>query len=291
MSKPPKRPAAPSRSAKGILLMTVAMLTIPSVDGIAKHLSADYSPLFIGFARYAVACVFVIPLAAAIHRRRLLPAEGLSSHLIRTVSLVAAMTLYFLSLARTPLATAASASFVGPIVAVALAVVLLRERLTVRKVISLLFAFAGSMAILRPGGAIDPGILLALAAGITFAFYLIATRRAAQQSDPVKTLAFQCVVGAFLLTPLAALFWSTPAVDDLMLFAGLGLFSAVSHLLSIAAFRFAEASTLAPLVYVELIGAALIGYFAFGETPNASTIIGATLIVSAGLILIPRRLT
>ena len=129
---------------------------------------------------------------------------------------------------------------------------------------------------------LEPGILLALGSGIFFAFYLIATRQAAQVSDPVKTLAFQCVVGALLLTPQAVAAWSTPALSDVLLFAALGALSAVSHLLSIAAFRHADASTLAPLVYLELIGAALVGYFAFGDIPGAMTLAGAALIVAAG---------
>ena len=67
------------------------------------------------------------------------------------------------------------------------------------------------MVILQPGGSMDPGIILALGSGICFAFYLIATRRAAQGSDPIKTLVFQCVIGAALLTPQAVMSWSTPA--------------------------------------------------------------------------------
>jgi len=135
----------------------------------------------------------------------------------------------------------------------------------------------------------DPGILLALGAGVIFAFYLIATRQAAQASDPVKTLAFQCVVGTVLLTPQAVVSWSAPAWNDLLFFAGLGLFSAISHILSIVAFRLADASTLAPLVYVELIGAALIGYVAFDEIPGTPTVVGAGFITAAGLILLQRQ--
>jgi drug/metabolite transporter (DMT)-like permease len=269
--------------------MTLAMLSIPVVDGLAKHLSADYSPFFIGWARYAVACFFVVPLAAAMHGRRVFPAERRTSHLLRTVSLVAAMTLYFLAIAEAPLATAATASFVGPIVAVALAIALLNERLTPRKLLSLVLGFGGSLVILKPTGSVEPGVLLALAAGMTFALYLVATRHAAALSDPVKTLTFQCVVGALILTPQAALFWSTPAWTDFAFFAGLGLFSAASHLLSISAFRLADASTLAPLVYLELIGAALIGFVAFGEVPGPATLAGAALIVGAGFVLLERR--
>lgn len=269
--------------------MTIAMLTIPLVDGLAKHLSTGYSPLFLSWARYVVACLIVVPFAARIHSSRIFPTERRVSHVFRTMFLVTAMTLYFLSVARIPLATAVSTYFVGPIVAVMLSVAVLKERMTSRKALSLALGFIGSIVILRPGGSMDPGILMALGAGVFFAFYLIATRQAAQESDPIKTLAFQCVVGTVLLTPQAVLFWSTPTWNDLLFFAGLGLFSATSHLLSILAFRLADASTLAPLVYVELIGAALIGYAAFDEIPGTLTIVGAGFIVAAGLILLQRH--
>ena len=109
--------------------------------------------------------------------------------------------------------------------------------------------------------------------------------------SPVKTLVFQCVIGTALLTPPAILSWSTPASDDLLFFAAMGLISTVSHMLSITAFRLADASTLAPLVYLELIGNALIGYIAFGEIPGTLTAVGAGFIAAAGLILsaVPRR--
>ena len=156
--------------------MTIAMLSIPGVDGLAKYLSVDYSPLFLSWARYAVASLVVLPFATALHGCRLFPAERRRWHLLRTVFLVTSMTLYFLAVARIPLATAASTYFVGPIIAVVLAIVLLNERLTLRKGLSLMLGFAGSLVILRPGGAMEQGILLALGSGIAFACYMIATR-------------------------------------------------------------------------------------------------------------------
>jgi len=281
--------AGSSNPTTGILLMTMAMLSIPVVDGLAKYLSAGYSPLFIGWARYAVAGLIVLPIAVARNGVRIFPAEKRLSHLLRTLFLVVSMTLYFLALARIPLATAISAFFIGPIVAVVLSIFILKERVTWPKVMSLVLGFIGAIVILRPGAELNPGLLLAFGAGLCFGFYLIATRLAAQQSDPIKTLAFQCVVGTLLLTPQAIATWAAPQWNDLIFFLGLGLFSAFSHMLSIAAFRFAEASTLSPLVYLELIGAALIGYYAFGEIPDLFTVIGAGLIILAGLILLKAR--
>jgi drug/metabolite transporter (DMT)-like permease len=273
-------------SARGIVLMTVAMLSIPLVDGLAKYLSTSYSPLFLGWARYAVASLIVVPITAAVHGRRVFPAERLFSHALRTLFLVAAMTLYFFAVARIPLATAVSGFLVGPILAVVLAVVVLKERLTIGKVLALVCGVAGALVIVQPGGSTDVGVLLAFGAGALFALYLIATRHASRASDPFRTLAFQCVVGTLLLTPQAVLAWRPPDPRHALFFAGLGGLSAFSHLLSIAAFRFAGASTLAPLVYLELVGATLTGYFAFHDVPGTTTIVGATFIVAAGLILL-----
>jgi drug/metabolite transporter (DMT)-like permease len=273
----------------GVALMSAAMLLVPTVDGLAKHLSAAHSPLFIGWARYAVACLAVIPFAALRFGARIFPAERLGAHALRTALLVLAMTLYFVAVARIPMVQATIAFFVAPILAVVLSVFLLKENLTLRKVASLVLGFLGSLVILRPGGSIEPGLLFAFGSGSCFALYMIATRLASKDSDPLKTLAFQCVFGALLLTPQAAYAWSTPRRAELVFFAGLGLFSALSHMLSIAAFRVADASTLAPLVYLELVGSAAIGYLAFGDVPGLTTWAGAALIVWGGLLLARAR--
>ncbi|QYX57678.1 EamA family transporter [Roseovarius sp. SCSIO 43702] len=274
---------------RGIALMSVAMLGILLVDSIAKFLSAEYSPLFISWARYAVASAIVLPLAFHRHGRHVFPAEQRGAHLVRTAFLVTAMTLYFLAIARIPLALAVSAYFVGPVIAVVLSALFLRETLTRLKLASLGLGLVGSMVILRPGGTLEPGILLAFGAGLFFALYLIATRQASQTSDPIRTLAFQCVVGTFLLVPQAALTATLPGTDALAFFAALGLLSAIAHILTIMAFRLADASTLAPLVYLELVGAAGVGFLAFGEVPGPATVLGAALIVLAGVILATGR--
>ena len=88
------------------------------------------------------------------------------------------------------------------------------------------------------------------------------------------------------MLPQGLIFWSAVSMDDLLFFAAMGVFSTVSHLLSITAFRYADASTLAPLVYVELIGTTIVGYLAFNEIPGAYTIGGAFLIILGGLALL-----
>ena len=282
----PEQGHATGREGLGILLMVVAMLTIPLVDGIAKHLSAYYSPLFISWARYAVACMIILPVALVRSGKEMFPRQDLGAHTLRTVFLVTAMTLYFISVSRIPLATAITAYFVGPVIAVLISVVFFREAFTIRKGLSLVFGVMGTLLVLRPGGSTDPGILMAFGAGFFFALYMIATRQASRQSDPFKTLTFQCVVGMFLLLPQALASWSSVGVGDMGFFIAMGCFSAFAHVLSIMAFRYADTTSLAPLVYLELVGTSIIGYLAFNEIPGFFTISGALLIVMAGLVLV-----
>jgi len=268
--------------------MVGAMLVIPVVDGIAKYLTADYSAVFIGWARYAFAALLVLPLAVMRYGRRIFPPERRAAHFLRTVFIILAMTLYFMAIATIPLATAATTALIGPIAAVVLSVFFLREQLTPRKLISLALGVAGSLVILGWNGSVEPGVLYALGSGLSFGCYMVATRHASRDSDPIQTLSFQVFFGALLLTPFALFSWSTPAAGDLVFFAGIAVLSTLSHVMSISAFRFADASTLAPLVYVELVGVAIIGYFAFDEIPTLTTVFGAALIVAAGAILIRR---
>ncbi len=277
--------AHPSDQSVGIVLMIAAMLVIPIVDGLAKFLSTDYSPLFISWARYAASTALILPIAFARNGRRVLPTDGIPLHAARTLCLVGAMTLYFFAISKVSLVIAASAYFVGPLVAVALSVIFLGEQLTVAKVLGMLVGLTGGLIVLQPSGDFDAYALLALGAGCLFAIYLVITRRTSAQSEPIRTLSFQCLFGTLLLTPPAIFVAEIPAYDLAPLFIGLGLFSLLGHFLTIIAFQKAEASTLAPLVYVELIGAAAIGYIIFADVPTPSTITGAALIASAGLIV------
>jgi drug/metabolite transporter (DMT)-like permease len=277
---------------QGVLLMSAAMLIIPGVDGLAKHLSGFYSPLMIGWCSFLAASVLVTPIALRQHGRAIFPQDRRGLHLLRVVFLLLAATLYYMAVARIPLATAVSAYFIGPIVASVLAVAVLGEKFTPAKLISLGLGVAGALVILQPGGAPpDPGLLLAFASGFAFACFQVTTRKIAGGAGPFQTLAFQYLVGLVLLAPQAALNWTTPALEHLWLFAAMGTIGVATHILAVLAYRRAEATTLAPLSYLELLGSTAIGFLVFGDVPGGPIILGAALIVCAGMILLPRKPT
>ena len=272
------------RVARGVAVMTAASLLVSLVDGTAKLLSESHSVLVVAWARFSVAFLFVLPVALWKFGLRCWPRRHLRAHVMRTCFLVGAMTLFFASLQTTALADAIVAFFVAPSVALLLAVILLGERATVMACASLVLGMTGVSIAVQPTATPTLGILMALAAGVLMGFYLVATRVAGNTSHPLRTLVFQCGFGALLLAPFALPHLVVPNLTDAGLFAVLGGVSAGVHLMVIRAFQLAPTATLAPLIYLELVGAAAVGYLFFGDIPNTPTMVGAGLIAISGLL-------
>jgi drug/metabolite transporter (DMT)-like permease len=275
----------------GVALMVLAMLVVPFADSIGKYLSGSHSPILVSWARYVAGSAFVLPVALLgrrgswIHRGRM-PAQA-----VRAMCLIAGMVLYQMSIALVPLTDALGASLIAPIVALALATLMLGEPLRGRRVGAVLLGFLGALLVVRPGPRLDLGILFALGSGVSMGCYLIATRRVAQADSPLGTLAFQYALGSLLLTPLGLSRWTPLAPPELPLILLMGLLSVAFNFLVIAAFRRTQASALLPLVYVELLGTTMLGFVVFHDFPSLVTWSGIGLIVVGGLMLIERRQT
>lgn len=279
----------PRKPAFGIALMAVAMLIIPGSDAIAKYLSTVHSPAFLSWARYVAALCFVLPVVLFVQARSrepLVSRRQLLPQLVRTAFLVGAMTLYYVAIARIPLADALGAYFVAPIVATLLAAVVLRERLDRRKLVAVLLGFIGALLVVRPGTAGSAGTLIALASGGLMACYLVMTRATAPATPPLSTLTVQLVFGILLLTPFVLFKWTTPSWEALGLILLMGLLAAAANLMTISAFRLAQVSTLSPLVYLELLGATALGFVMFGDLPSVTAWMGIAVIVAAGLTVV-----
>jgi drug/metabolite transporter (DMT)-like permease len=285
-------PATERRKARlGLTLMACAMLIIPGADAAAKYLSSVHSPVFLSWARYIAAFVFILPVVAIAQvkeRTPLLRRDAILPQLLRTAFLVGAMTLYFEAVSRIPLADALGAYFVAPIAATLIAAIVLRERLDRRKLAAVLLGFAGAMLVVRPDMAGSAGTLIALASGLMMACYLVLTRMAKGEA-PLATLTAQLVFGVLILTPFIPFQWVTPSAEALSLIALMGLLSAASNLMTITAFRMASVATLSPLVYLELVGATALGFAIFGDLPTPLTWAGIAVIVAAGLIIVAPR--
>jgi drug/metabolite transporter (DMT)-like permease len=279
---------APTSTTRGIVLMLATMVIFVTCDTTAKWLTRFYPVPQVVWARFFFALLFVAlllgPRALAGFR-----SQRLGLQLARSVLQIGSTATFFFAVAALPIATAVSISFLQPLFITALSVPLLGERVGPRRWAAVACGFAGVLAIVRPGAAMEPALLLPVGTAACSAIYYIATR-IVSRTDPVTTSLFYTAgLGALVTSALLPWSWSTPDALGWALFAVVGGLAGLGHLLVIQAYGHAPASLLAPFVYTQLIWATGLGWLLFGDLPDGWTAFGALVIVASGLYVFHRE--
>jgi len=209
---------------------------------------------------------------------------------VRGVVLVGSTVCFYGALRFLPLAEAASISFVAPVLVTAFSGPLLRERVTKRQWGAVILGFVGVLVIIRPGGAVfTPAVVLPLVTALLFSLYQIATRKVAGLENPLTTLFFGALAGAVITTLMLPVMWQTPTLFQAALMIGIGCLGGFGHFLLIRAVEHASPMALSPFVYVQLIWSTGLGWLVFGDFPDQGTLIGMTIIISAGMLAVNWR--
>ncbi len=277
----------------GVCFLILAMLLTPAVDGVAKTLSAEHTPMMIAFIRYLSAGLIALAVARGTGRRIVVPKGDRAGQLVRTALIMGAMTALIAALGMVPMAKAVGGFLIAPIVSGLLGILVWREPPTATRLAGSAVSFLGAAILLRPEAGLEPGCVFALIGGALLGTYLAATRGAKSQTDALSTLAVQSLLGAGLLAPFAFA-GGLPALTPALLLGGLalGAISAVCHFLTVAAYQRAEATVLAPFLYFNLLTAMAVGFLWFGETLAWTSIVGLLAIAAGGLLTLmnPDRL-
>jgi drug/metabolite transporter (DMT)-like permease len=205
--------------------------------------------------------------------------------------LLAATTLFVNAIGQLPLATASAIGFASPFIVTALSVPVLRERVGLRRWTAVIIGFIGVLIIIRPGaGFTNWATLLVLASTSCYAVYQVLTRLIAPHDRAETGIVYAALVGTVAMSVLAPFDWRLPGAPlDWLLFGCLGFFGGFGHYFVIKAYRFGPAAVIAPFSYGELIGTTIIGYYAFGNFPDAWTWLGAAIIVACGAYIAYRE--
>jgi drug/metabolite transporter (DMT)-like permease len=268
----------------GVLFLVLAMLLTPAVDGVAKTLAADYSPMEVAFFRYFTAGMIALLIARASGRRIQVHREDRLGMVFRTALIMGAMTSLIAALSMVPMAKAVGGFLIAPIVSGLLSVILFKEALTVPRLVGSGLSVAGAYVLMAPEAGIELGSIFALAGGALLGAYLAATR-GAKATDALSTLAVQCLLGSAMLAPFA--FWNgLPAFSMTLVWGALALggISAVCHFLTVEAYARVEATVLAPFLYFNMISAMAVGFLFFGETVSGGNLVALASIAFGGLV-------
>lgn len=280
---------------KPFLVTLVAIALLSLMDAFMKRSSiavGAYSALLL---RCVIGLALVVPFW--VWRRGAWPQPAvLRIHLMRGVVVSFMALTFFSALVLLPLAEAIALSFISPILALALAALLLKERIRGKAVFAALMGMAGVAVIVagrigreRMSDDAALGIVLVLFSAFLYAWNLVLQRQQALVADPLEIVTFQSAIVGMVLLLGAPWFFTFPASAAVLDIAGAATLSVAGALMFAWAYARAEAQVLVPVEYTGFAWAALFGWLFFAETVLPSTLAGAALIILGCWIAAPRK--
>jgi drug/metabolite transporter (DMT)-like permease len=288
------------RPVLGIFLKLASVVLLSGMTLCVKLLGPETPIGETIFVRGLISVIVLALIAWRTHRLHLLKTRNWRGHALRSLSGTISMFFLFSALTMIPLADVTAITFTAPMFLTILAMVFLGERIHRYRWSALVLGFIGVLIMIGPhlslGSAqsLDSlqtaGSLAALGAAL-FAAVAMAYLRAMSGAEHAITITFYFSLTFMGCAALTVFFqgWPMPTLTQAFLIVLAGLFGVFGQLLMTYSYRYAEASTIAPLEYSSMIMSILLGYLFFAEVPMVSVWIGAPLVIGAGLIVLWRE--
>ncbi|MEQ9041831.1 MAG: DMT family transporter [Silicimonas sp.] len=275
----------------GIYLMILTTFVFAAQDGISRHLAQDYNTLMVVMIRYWFFAAFVI--AVAVRKAGGLKAAAATRQpvlqIFRGVLLAAEICVAVQGFVWLGLVESHAIFATYPLLVAALAGPILGETAGWRRWLAIFVGFIGMLIILQPGmGVFDPLAIVPFVSAAMFALYGLLTRYAARLDTTATSFFWTGTVGAVVMTGVGLPNWEPMTPPDWAWMAALCMTGATGHWLLIKCYEVAEASAVQPFAYFQLVFASSIGILLFGEEVQANLVLGAAIIVSAGIFTLWR---
>ena len=259
--------------------------------GVRELVSRGYPLAEVLLFRFVSASVFFWVILVTTVGFAALATRRPFDHAVRSVSGIVSLSLLYFSLTRIPIADATAIAYSAPIFITVMSIFLLGEKIGLRRWAAVVFGFIGVLLIARPQAeSWDIGVLAALGSAFTGALVAIWLRKLSSSEKSVAIGVYYNSLGSLVcLAWVLASGWISPRGVDFWLFAAFGIGCGLQQWLLTVSFRYAEASLLAPLEYLAMIFAAVVGYLFWGEIPVLTTWIGAAVIAASGVFIFVRR--
>jgi drug/metabolite transporter (DMT)-like permease len=278
----------PHHPVRGALLCLCALLLFACMDTTTKYLTAHHPVPLIMAVRYLGNLLLMVLLLGPTQGRKLLHAQRAGLVVFRGLCLACASLMVGLALQRIPVAEMTAITFLSPILLVSAAGRVLGERPGWIAWIATLAGFAGVLLIVRPGSGLDPvGVAFVFVAVLANLSYQLLSRVLAATEQTVALLFYTALAGSIVFGLMLPWFIEdrAPSPFEAALFASLGAYGGLGHFLFTQAFRDAPASLLAPLNYVQLLWAGLLGWLVFGHVPGGLSLVGMAIVAASGVLV------
>ena len=279
-----KHPLPVTENTRGILLVIAALSLAAFSGAIMKLLGEQLSPFQVSWFRFAGMSLMLLPyLVYRYGVAGLWPARPLVQ-LLRGLTMAGGTTAFVIGVATVDYADAIAILYAYPFVLVILAVLFLGERAGWPVWIGVGCGFIGVLLVMRPEfDRFDSGNLYIFACAIIIGIQLTLNRKLSIVSPPLVTAFAGAVCAALSLTLLLPANWS-PIPDEawwpifLLVLSG-----GANQTMLVFAFAHADASTLAPFTYSEIVSAVIFGFLFFGTLPSLLSWAGILLITAGGI--------
>ncbi len=286
-SQPSRRgPDGSSKPLRAVLYIVASMAVLSLSDAGAKWLAPHYPVAEIMFVRQLVGLPLAIAVVAATRGRGGFRTRFLGAHIIRTGLMLVAWAAFIYALRSLPLGDAFTIAFCSPLFMTLFGFVFLREQVPALRWGAVAVGFVGVVIVLQPSGTgLGPAAIAALGAAFTWALSTIWSRKIAV-AESSETMLF-----VYMALATAALALGLPTYDlslrpgDLWVFGVAGVSGVAGHWLLAYAFRYGELSLLAVFEYTALVWALLFGFWIWGDRPNPTVLLGASLIIGSGIAI------
>ena len=258
------------------------------LDTTAKYLTAHgIPPIQAVFTRYLVNFLLVLLVFLPRHGTQIFLSRSPGLQSLRAMALLSSTVFNFIALVYLPITVTTAIFFSAPMLVCLLSIKVLDEVVGVRRLAAVFVGFLAVAVTTQLWNAnFNWAILLSLCSVSSYSTYIILTRKLAGTDSNATSQVYASGMATVLIAPTALVLWETPSsLLEWGLLGVMGLFGAIGHSLLTIAHRYAQASTLAPIVYIQIIYVTFLSWLIFNATPDFWTIVGTSIIVASGFYI------
>ena len=268
-------------------------------DAVAKILGQSIPLGQLLLVRFAVQAIILIPMVWATKLVWRMNGWVLKLAFLRTVLHIFGIGAMFTALQYLPLADAVAIAFVMPFIMLLLGKYILGADVGARRLIACIVGFIGTLLVVQPSFAnVGWPALLPMVVAVNFSFFMLITRQIAKETNPIGLQAVSGVMAVGIMVPalaitagmgIDALTLIPPTGFEWSMLGAIGVLGTLAHLLMTWSLRYAPLATLAPMQYLEIPIATVIGFWVFKDLPNGLAAVGIAITIAAGVYIILRE--
>lgn len=276
---------------RAVVLTIFTIVVFGVQDAMSKTLVETYSPFQVTMMRYWGFALFSLVLVARqAPLRQAFRSQVPLWQAARGALLIIEIWCFALALREVPLGELQAISLIYPLLVTLFAIPILGEKVGLFRFIAIAVGFAGAMIVVRPGGLpLGWGVLFAVLSSTLYAFYIVITRKVSARDSAATSMAYTGVVGLLLSSAVGIFHWQPMGWSDLLLLLAIVCTTCLGHGLMIFALSMAPASAVQPFNYFSLPWAIFLSALVFGHWIDPISLIGAAVIVTAGLVVMARE--